>query len=42
MVEKYRPTQAVDFFARNVANDPIIGRFAVFDVSVTPQLYPFY
>jgi len=37
--EQYRPTLAIDFFVKNITNHPIISRFAVFDVSVTPQVY---
>ena len=35
----YRPTQAVDYFVKPILNHPKISRFAVFDVSVTPQMY---
>ena len=38
----YRPTQAVDYFVKPILNHPKISRFAVFDVSVTPQMYALF
>lgn len=30
---------AVDYFVKSIHNHPRVSRFAVFDVSVTPQMY---
>jgi len=37
--EQYKPTLAVDYFVKPIINHPKVSRFAVFDVSVTPQIY---